>query len=496
MRILALLPLFTALGALSQAGALDPTFGTGGIVHTNFPNVDVNVRDLAVQSDGKILALCLMYDDPSYIRLIRYNTDGTYDTGFGTGGFVEHWLGYDYLGVGELCVLPDGRIMLVADVLSQMMVVSYLPDGTPDGTLMLNTATGGVANTIIAQPDGKIVVAGSVLEASLWKIGVVRLLPDGNYDTTFGGDGLVTTDIEGSNYEAAYGAALQPDGSILVCGYTTTGFCVLRYLTDGTLDPSFNGDGIFTHETGVANQPLQAMVLQPDGKVLAVGTSSNPQFMLLRLNADGTLDGSFAEDGIASASPGQYSNGVDLALQPDGGIIIGGGVYDSGGPHAFAVMRFDPQGVPDPTFDGDGLVITGFVETGLSCPAVALDAQWNIMLAGTTYSDEWTYLTIVRYLNDVTIGIGEHALQQAILAPNTLTVHPTPASQRVIITLPTGLASGFVRLFNAHGALVRELRYPDGAQAVMERDGLPSGVYSAIVIGDNGVQAKGRVIFE
>lgn len=477
MRLLALLPLFIAFGVLAQAGTLDPTFGTDGIVTTGFGTADVSVRDVAVQQDGKIVVLCLMYDDPSYIQLVRYSVDGAIDTSFGSGGIVVHPLGYDYLGVGSLCILPNGKIMLTAYVLGHILVLRYLPDGTLDSGLTLNPGESAYTNAIIAQPDGKVLVVGSVREASTWKIGVIRLLPNMTYDATFDGDGLVTTDIEGSTNETAYGATLQPDGSIVVCGSITTGLCVLRYLPDGTLDQSFNGDGIFTYATAVESDALQATVLQPDGKVLAVGTSTTPasMFRLLRLNADGTLDASFAEGGIANATPGQSSRGVDLALQPDGGIIVGGGLRVSTFVNAFVVMRFDPQGVPDPAFDGDGVVVTEITSEGITCPAVALDAQWNILLAGTAQYSQQSALTMVRYLNEMTNGLGEETPLQSTLAPNPATDHT-----EIMMNAPSN-GPLHVLLRDTEGRLVRDIpqaQCTEGTRVPLDLSGLSPGFYS------------------
>ena len=125
---------------------------------------------------------------------------------------------------------------------------------------------------------------------------------------------------------------------------------------------------------------------------------------------------------------------------------------------------------------------------GALSQSVAVGLDGSIWWA--EYNGIWTNYDLSTH-DLTTAAIGEHATPQ-----NGVVIYPNPASQRATISLPMGLSSGTVRLFDAQGALVRELSVRDGAQVEVDRDGLPAGVYSVIILGDKGTQAKGQVVFE
>ncbi|MFI8963933.1 calcium-binding protein [Streptomyces sp. NPDC053493] len=260
-------------------------------------------------------------------------------------------------------------------------------DTTFDGDGKVVTDVGGFSSVsgMAVQPDGKIVTAGYgfTLETS-GDFTLVRYNTDGSLDPTFGGDGIVTTDFEQTNDEAR-GLALQPDGKIVVVGGSTnwggTGtWAAARYLPNGDLDTSFGADGTGKAVVDIdvdAIETALAVAVQPDGKIV-LGGESIGNWSLARLDSAGILDTTFGGgDGIVTTDFGAgCCNAVtDLALQSDGKIVAAG--YSPG---SFTVVRYTASGDPDTGFDGDGRVTTGF---GTGPVGVVLQADGRIVIAGT-----------------------------------------------------------------------------------------------------------------
>ena len=238
-----------------------------------------------------------------------------------------------------------------------------------DGRATTDFSPGAICAAVAIQADGKIVVGGT----SAWNsrnpmFALVRYNADGTLDTTFGGDGRVTTDFTPTE-DGVYGVAIQADGKIVASGdagvrSTDSRFAVARYNADGTLDTSFGGDGKVTTEFTPRDDPVAGLVIQTDGKILLSGgagwNSFNPRIALARFNSDGTLDTTFGGDGRVTTDVtkgDEYANAV--AVQADGKIVAGGFAPQAGS-GSFALVRYASDGSPDPTFSGDGIVLTNF----------------------------------------------------------------------------------------------------------------------------------------
>jgi uncharacterized delta-60 repeat protein len=217
-------------------------------------------------------------------------------------------------------------------------------------------------NVFALQADGKMITAGGYNSGSNWDLVVVRLNSDGSPDNSFGVNGKVTSVISANN-DVPYGIALQPDGKIIIaggCKNVDFDAFLVRYNSNGTPDNSFDGDGIVVTDMG-GNEAAFGVVLQPDGKIVAGGcTSTGGQLdpAAFRYNSNGTLDNSFDGDGmavIAGPSTDDYSRG-GLALQADGKIVMAGvDNYTSGNFHA-ELVRLNSNGTPDNSFGVNGLV--------------------------------------------------------------------------------------------------------------------------------------------
>jgi uncharacterized delta-60 repeat protein len=255
-------------------------------------------------------------------------------------------------------VAPDGRIVLAGSSGVALQVMRLLPNGVLDQTfggggsvVVTNLQFSYRARAVAVQPDGRIVVVGYT-ESTPQNLAVARLTTSGNADPTFSGDGFTTVSFSSDN---AIGEAvlIQPDGKIVVAGSAIVGgdwdFVAARFNADGTLDNTFNGDGKATIGFG-GDDKCFAAALQPDGRIVMVGgnegsLSLDEDFAVARLNTDGHLDGSFDGDGKKTIGFGGFESAHGVAIEPDGRIVLGG---DSGGDGALA--RLTSSGGLDGTF--------------------------------------------------------------------------------------------------------------------------------------------------
>lgn len=246
------------------------------------------------------------------------------------------------------------------------------------------------ARNLAVQPDGKIVVVGHASNGTNLDFAVVRYNMDGSLDDSFGGDGIVTTDIAGGD-DLAYGVGIQADGKIVVAGdglLTSYDFTVVRYNADGTLDDSFNGDGIATVDINglQSDDHVNYMLIQPDGKIVANGyrnAGSNGDFAVIRLNANGSPDAGFGGgDGIVftdlNGGSEDFSSGV---LYVPGGKLIVAGSTGGGSVYDFAAVRYNANGTLDTDFGTNGVVIYS-IGGDDHCYASALQADGKIVLVG------------------------------------------------------------------------------------------------------------------
>lgn len=295
-----------ALVRYTGAGALDPGFGTGGKVTTTVGNSSAGYC-MALQTDGKIVMAGYTGTSGSYdFALARFNPNGGLDPGFGTAGKVITSIGGDDLAL-DVTVQSDGKIVVVGQSWSggnaDFCVVRYNSDGSLDTSFdtdgKVTTAigsTGDFAAAVTMLADGRIVVAGQTYNGSRYDFAVVRYLADGSLDTTFGaGTGKVVTPISGS--DNSEGVVVLGNGKIVVAGDFHNGsnfdFAVARYNADGTMDTSFDGDGIAVTPIGSSYDIAQAVALQGDGGIVVAGYSDNvvtTDFALVRYLGDAVVN--------------------------------------------------------------------------------------------------------------------------------------------------------------------------------------------------------------
>lgn len=326
-------------------GELDLTFGNNGITVVDFAGSHDVCLSVEVQTDGKIVASGYSLVLTNYdIALCRLTEDGLLDITFNATGKVTTAVGTGSDFSRDLALQSDGKIIVggLTDNSgnSDFVVVRYNSDGSLDNSF----DTDGIAVTepglsddviesIAIQADGKILAAGQSFNGSTSDFCVVRYNSDGSLDPTFDSDGIVITEhFTGPNN--IFSIKIQPDGKIVAAGFSMTApgenshFSAVRYNHDGSLDPLFGTAGkIFTPVCAISDRS-NALVIGSDGTILLAGfayNTSNRDFALVRYLANGTIDNSFDSDGILLTPIGDSTDVIsDLIVQPDGKILAVG----------------------------------------------------------------------------------------------------------------------------------------------------------------------------
>jgi uncharacterized delta-60 repeat protein len=358
---------------LLTAGALDPSFGSGGIVSTSaLYSLWSGPDSVAIEPDGKVLTIAVVnnHSGTQSAAVMRFNTNGSVDTSFGNGGTATAQLSSKVSSSpAGVALQSDGKILLAATNLLARFNTNCSLDTTFGSGGMVQTLF--VPSALAIQSDGKLDVAG---EASDGSGAIARYNVNGSLDSSFGAGGEVTLSADG--FVGFNGLAIQGDGKIVAVGPANPpagqAFGVVRYTSNGTLDSTFASGGIaLTALAAGVPDRATAVAIQSDGKIVVEGTTHQPSgatvFGLVRYNvgvagqSDGSLDSTFGQGGIVTTLfPGSGVDADSMALQADGKIIVVG----SNGGGAFALARYNvgvagqADGSLDNTFGDGGILLT------------------------------------------------------------------------------------------------------------------------------------------
>jgi uncharacterized delta-60 repeat protein len=398
--------------------------GPSGVVSTNITTPlgaaggDI-ASAVALQADGKILltgSTSVISDTP----VIRLNADGSLDLGFSIDGILTINTIAAGVDTGRAIVTqPDGRILIASNSGSDISVTRIFADGFAldgsfgggDGIATTNISGGTTvdfADSMTLQTDGKILVTGRTTVGTENQLFVVRHNADGTLDSTFDGDGIAIVPVA-TNVDEGFSIRTQPDGKIVVSGYGATSavehsIVAARFNANGSLDTSFDGDGIVTTNIGIGpgsipiipnftfSEAGQGAAIQTDGRIVVAGYGptafGGTDIALVRYDTDGSLDTTFGTGGVVTTavSPG---TGVDrafgVALQADGRIVVAAGVTAEGG-QDMGVLRYNGDGTLDTTFGDDGIVTVAIgpgQQTEITT-SIAIQPDGRIVVAGST----------------------------------------------------------------------------------------------------------------
>jgi uncharacterized delta-60 repeat protein len=437
----------------STGGLLDPTFGSGGVV-TTAPLTGsfwIHTQGGAgtVQSDGKVVVVGSTYMANSvnsgYIDLVRYNTNGTLDTGFGSGGVVSTKFNNRLTATGLALDPTTGKIVVVGEESGAIHLVRYNTNGTLDKTfgskgdvlVSFSQGTFGQGSIVVESVGGvsKLLVCGNVGGSYDTAWAMARFNLDGTLDTGFGTGGRVVDDLSpnaGGNSDSINGVALRSDGTVLVVGTAMTTvqtplgpdsepeLVLAHYDSAGRRDLTFGSGGTAVLLVGTATLG-QSLALRPDGKIFVAanswGRGSANDELLARFNADGSLDSTFAGGGYFTTyvdADQSYYNFNSVALQSDGNILFGHVT-----PTNPVLLRYHGDGTPDASFGSGGLVslpINAEVQTG---PLLLPDGR--VVVTGSANNT----LGAARYL-------------MAAPQVGSFTASPNPVASGSLVTLMAG----------------------------------------------------------
>jgi len=403
-RVAGLATLILLIGGIPSAqaspGDLDTGFSSDGKVLTDIGTADSG-RAVAIQADGKVVVAGYALVSGSYdFAIARYDSNGDLDTGFSSDGLVTADLSSTHeLGYG-VAIQSDGKILIVGatdygGVNADFGVIRLTSAGALDTTFssdgIVDVGVGAAddyALDVAVASDGDIVVVGYGSNGSNWDVAVIRLDSSGNLDTDFSSDGKALYAI-GSGHDYGYGLDIASDGDLLITGSSHNGsdddVLVLRLDADGTLDTAFDGDGIWTADIGSGTSDEgRGIVEASDGDVLVGGSTDDgdDDILAVRLTPVGVLDTAFSSDGMATVAIGSGNDvGYGIAEQDDGSVVVAGTSHD-GSSEDIAVVRFTSAGALDTGFSGDGKLTTDSGSGDAFGYGVVLTSAGKVVVAG------------------------------------------------------------------------------------------------------------------
>lgn len=423
-------------------GLEDVSFGSNGYSSIQLLATGANVAYASVlQSDGKIILAGQVKQGIAgtndYLNgdfgLVRFNSNGSIDTGFGLNGqIIADFSGDDE--IRAIAVQTDGKIIVGgkggSGVDSNFIIAKYNSDGT------LDTAFGNSGSAVVdfgdnadelrgmrVQSDGKIVAIGNSFDGSQKDFAIARLNANGSLDSSFGVSGKIITNVTGHDDEAN-AVELQSDGKIVVTGksiadsFPNYDFSMVRYNDNGSLDTSFGTSGKVVTSVNNSEDGSSSVAMQPDGKIISAGESTQSfckSFTLIRYNTNGSVDNTFGTNGKVIRGAGLISGEHVGAIntQPNGKILAAGN-SSSGVDSDFALTRYDQNGSLDTSFG-----IGGKVKTPVSQRKSEVIFKWHaaddsirdaviqsdgkIIAAGYSFTGQNYDVALVRYNSDGSI---------------------------------------------------------------------------------------------
>ncbi len=412
-----------AIVKYDSSGALDPAFDGDGIRVINIGGNDV-ARGVAVQTDGKIVVVgeSVGTGGTNQFVVLRLNVDGTNDNSFDFDGFaVATDFGPGNEQAKGVAIQSSGSIVVVGSIegLTQIGVARYTTGGALDisfgvgGKRVVDFTAGSTeeAAGIALDSTGRIVVA-AIVDGGTREVALARLAAsNGAVDATFGGGPFVTTFVDALPREVE-SVTIDASNRVVVTGTLentdNNDLFVLRYTAGGVLDTLFDGDGQQTLDLGSNEQGLD-VAIQPDGKIVVAGAAdgAGSDFLVARFADGGALDTTFDGGSIQTDFSGSDDVATSLVVQTDGKIVLGGRTRTTSGSFNFGLARYAETGGPPPAFavnEGGSITLTGTYTTDFPGTAT-ITINWgdgsseNVPISPTATSASFS--VVHTYLDDV-----------------------------------------------------------------------------------------------
>lgn len=393
-----------------------------GVVMTALGKESDNVYGVAVQTDEKIVTVGSTFNGKDYdMAVLRYLPNGSLDPDFGDVGvsLVDSGKGEDR-GFG-IALQPDGKIVVVGSMAngrdSDFAIVRLERNGRPDrsfgrnGVLTLDFGHGNdIAYCVQMQKDGKIVVGGTASNGRDQDFALTRVDSAGNLDLSFGKWGRSLTALTGKEKlsdEKGYSLAIQPDGKIIMTGFSQMGensvIVTLRYLKTGSLDPFFGTRGMVVSAFGPFKDFAYSVALEKNGNIVVGGSSYDGKaslFAIVRMLPDGKPDPAFGHAGMITLNLGETQDIIYALVVQDDGKITAGGSFFNGDDVDFGFVRITKEGNLDEGFGNKGRVGYHLTDRYDSVYGMALQPDGKIVATGVVSEDSKYRIGIMRLLSN------------------------------------------------------------------------------------------------
>ncbi|HOY32663.1 MAG TPA: T9SS type A sorting domain-containing protein [Bacteroidales bacterium] len=499
VNLLFFLSLFVNIhSSFGQAGNLDPTFGDGGKVITDIGNKDNYAQSSLLTADGSILTGGFSVQNNLYNGfLVKYKNTGSIDSTFGNNGIVTCNTGTESNSFYAIAIQSDGKVVAAGKISNDIMLLRYHANGTPDSSFGNN----GLVRTHIMPDqnvaameilsDGKMLVSARIYNGANQDFGLLRYNADGTLDNSFGNNGVVISDLT-SAWELTSAMKVQADGKIVIAGrvysasYSQSKCIIARYHANGSADYSFGTNGITITDAGQDGfGAFTNLAFQNDGKIIAVGYTIEDaggsiydnKSLTVRYTADGLPDPAFGTGGIVLT---ETMTGSDIAwsvcIQTDGKILVGG--YASVGypdwQSYFSLIRYDGQGLLDPTFFMVGIVHTYFSDNETNAAySLLLQNDGKLVLAGITGQDsvDSKDIALARFVNDDDYSV------QNNFSTASWSIYPNPSGGLFTIeNYSVATACYTIKIYNTLGIQVAGMDL-QSEKTLIDLHDLPKGIY-------------------
>lgn len=479
-RLVFLLFLFCAFQVQGQT--LDPNFGNGGIANTLFANsTNVSAGGTLTRSDGKIYLIgsVLQNNGQRDISIALFNSNGTVDNTFGNNGQVI----LNVFGDEDLrgnVLQPDGKILICGfDVnFGGAFVTRCLPNGNldlsfdNDGVVLLsNTGIGGIE----LQPDGKILTGSS--QGYYAPYILYRFNVNGSPDLSFGTNGQVVIQTPSTSVK------LQSDGKLIANGVTAYphGSYINKYNSNGTVDNTFGS--VFYHPSNYDH--VFYTKTQPDGKIIAWGHSmvgGLPSSFLMKLNADGSYDNTFDNDGVLliDAYNGTTSDliiGCYLEANNKIRIVMSADRTQDGYSNTIVMRQYNPNATLDYAFGNNGVATIYAPQSAWNYSAMQSDG--SIIISGSgNGSTQPNIAYVAKILQSPNVSIGDD------LKPEIVSIYPNPTTSELIINSLNELQ--YIEIRNLLGQTLMNFTDCRSENMVVDVTKLVNGIYLLSAVSKQG----------
>ncbi len=483
--------------SFSQDGLLDQTFGTNGIA---LAEGNYSAKGMSIQSDGKIVTAGSKSDaNGTDFCVVRFNNDGKLDNTFGTDGVVVVDFNAKTDNASDIAIQADGKMIVVGSAIitnnTDIALIRLNTNGTLDNTFGTNgkvtTNIQGTSNDaaakVVIQADGKIVIIGSggtdMFNANV----VARYNTDGSLDNTFDTDGkLLAVSFAPVSLNTLSDIKILADGKFIIGGSSSNQPAIGKLNADGSFDVAFNTTGKLVIAETIFGGNVCLVAPQTDGKiVVSYGSGTTSELKLLRLQTNGSLDNDFGTAGKSNVNIGANNDyAMAIAVLSNGKIIVSGSTYANTSNTDFFVARLTSNGSLDNTFGTNGFTTTSVAPVeGDRAEAMAIQGDGKIIVAGNKCTGSCNYV-VLRYNNTG----GGVTYTQKVNETFITTIFPNPAHSSLSLTLKSNITAK-ISINNIFGSLVFQESI-EQTQHDLNIESLSNGVYFITVETAQGISTE------